>query len=127
MIIAPVIALVFKEPDLGTTGVITLTAFTMFFVAGANVLHLLTMVGGAATAAVIGLQGYQMTRIRVWQDPWLDRLGEGFHTVQGLLALGVGGLLGTGLGESRVFVPNAFNDFIFAEIGQEFGMIGAWS
>jgi cell division protein FtsW len=125
VIIAPVIALVFKEPDLGTTGVITLTAFTMFFLAGANVVHLLAMVGGGATAAVIGLQGYQMTRIRVWQDPWLDRLGEGFHTVQGLLALGVGGLLGTGLGASKVFVPNAFNDFIFAEVGQEFGMVGA--
>ena len=125
VIIAPVIALVFKEPDLGTTGVITLTAFTMFFVAGANVVHLGAMVGGAATAALIGLQGYQMTRIRVWQDPWLDRLGEGFHTVQGLLALGVGGLLGTGLGASKVFVPNAFNDFIFAEVGQEFGMVGA--
>ena len=125
VIIAPVIALVFKEPDLGTTGVITLTAFTMFFLAGANVLHLLAMVSGGATAAIIGLQGYQMTRIRVWQDPWLDRLGEGFHTVQGLLALGVGGLLGTGLGASKVFVPNAFNDFIFAEVGQEFGMVGA--
>jgi cell division protein FtsW len=125
VIIAPVIVLVFKEPDLGTTGVITLTAFTMFFLAGANVVHLLAMVGGGATAAIIGLQGYQMTRIRVWQDPWLDRLGEGFHTVQGLLALGVGGLLGTGLGASKVFVPNAFNDFIFAEVGQEFGMVGA--
>jgi len=125
VIIAPVIALVFKEPDLGTTGVITLTAFTMFFVAGANVVHLVAMVGGAGAVALVGLQGYQMTRIRVWQDPWLDRLGEGFHTVQGLLALGVGGLLGTGLGASKVFVPNAFNDFIFAEVGQEFGMVGA--
>ena len=71
------------------------------------------------------MRGYQMERVRVWLDPWSDRLGDGFHTVQGLLALGVGGLFGTGLGESRVFVPNAFNDFIFAEIGQEFGFLGA--
>jgi len=42
-----------------------------------------------------------------------------------LLALGAGGLTGTGLGDSRVFVPNAFNDFIFAVVGQEFGFIGA--
>jgi cell division protein FtsW len=126
IIVAPVIALVFKEPDLGTTGVITLTAFTMFFVAGANIVHLGVMTGGAVMAMlVVGLRGYQLERLRVWQDPWLDRLGDGFHTVQGLLALGVGGLLGTGLGESKVFVPNAFNDFIFAEVGQEFGMIGA--
>ena len=126
VILAPVAALVFKEPDLGTTMVITLTAFTMFFVAGANLMHLVVMGGGVAMAMItVGLQGYQLQRIRVWQNPWLDRLGEGFHTVQGLLALGIGGLLGTGLGESRVFVPNAFNDFIFAEVGQEFGMIGA--
>jgi len=126
VIIAPVIALVFKEPDLGTTMVIALTAFTMFFVAGANIVHLTVMVGSAAIVMLmVGLRGYQLDRIRIWQNPWLDRLGDGFHTVQGLLALGVGGLFGTGLGESRVFVPNAFNDFIFAEVGQEFGMIGA--
>ncbi len=126
IIVAPVLALVFKEPDLGTTMVITLTAFTMYFVAGANLVHLATMVTGAGLAMItIGLRGYQLDRIRVWQNPWLDRLGDGFHTVQGLLALGIGGLFGTGLGESRVFVPNAFNDFIFAEVGQEFGLIGA--
>ena len=126
VIVAPVLVLVFKEPDLGTTMVITLTAFTMFFVAGANIVHLAVMAGGAAMAMItVGLRGYQLERIRVWQNPWLDRLGDGFHTVQGLLALGIGGLFGTGLGESRVFVPNAFNDFIFAEVGQEFGMVGA--
>ncbi len=126
VIVLPVIFLVFKEPDLGTTMVIGLTAFAMFFVAGANFVHLAVMGSGAAlTMLVIGLQGYQLERIRVWQNPWLDRLGDGFHTIQGLLALGIGGLFGTGLGESRVFVPNAFNDFIFAEVGQEFGMVGA--
>ena len=126
LIVAPIIALVFKEPDLGTTGVITMTVFTMFFVAGANLINFVVMGAGALLAmVVVGLRGYQLDRIRVWQDPWLDRLGEGFHTVQGLLALGVGGILGTGLGASKVFVPNAFNDFIFAEVGQEFGLIGS--
>ncbi len=126
IIAAPIIGLVFKEPDLGTTVVITLTAFTMFFVAGANLIHLAVMGGmGFLAMIVVGLQGYQLERIRVWQDPWLDRLGAGFHTIQGLLALGIGGLFGTGLGESKVFVPNAFNDFIFAEVGQEFGLVGA--
>ncbi len=126
LIVAPIIALVFKEPDLGTTGVLALTAFTMFFVAGANLFHLATMVTGAVTVMiVVGLRGYQLDRIRIWQNPWLDPLGEGFHTVQGLMALGVGGILGTGLGASKVFVPNAFNDFIFAEVGQEFGLLGS--
>lgn len=126
IIVAPILVLVFREPDLGTTGVLTLTAFTMFFVAGANLVHLAAMAGTAMVAIlVVGLRGYQLDRIRIWLDPWLDPLGEGFHTVQGLLALGVGGLFGTGLGASRVFVPNAFNDFIFAEIGQEFGLLGS--
>ncbi|HYH93548.1 MAG TPA: putative peptidoglycan glycosyltransferase FtsW [Candidatus Saccharimonadales bacterium] len=126
VIIAPVIALVFKEPDLGTTTVITLTALTMFFVAGANLAHLAAM-GTAAVglAIVVGLRGYQMERIRTWLDPWSDAQGAGFHTVQGLLALGAGGIFGRGLGQSLVSVPNAFNDFIFAEVGQEFGLIGA--
>jgi cell division protein FtsW len=124
-IVAPIILLVFVEPDLGTTGVITLTAFTMWFIAGANLAHLAVLgVTGFAGLAIF-MQGYQMDRIRIWLDPWSDPLGKGFHTVQGLMALGVGGLVGTGLGESRVFVPNAFNDFIFAEIGQEFGLLGA--
>ena len=107
--------------------VITLTAFTMFFVAGANLdpPRRSWAATGVLAMITVGLQGYQLERIRVWQDPWLDRLGDGFHTIQGLLALGIGGLFGTGLGESKVFVPNAFNDFIFAEVGQEFGMVGA--
>ena len=125
IIVAPIALLVFIEPDLGTTSVITLTALTMFFVAGANLIHLAGLGATAAVGLAVFMQGYQMDRVRVWLDPWSDRLGGGFHTVQGLMALGVGGLFGTGLGESRVFVPNAFNDFIFAEIGQEFGFLGA--
>jgi cell division protein FtsW len=130
IIVVPVIALVFKEPDLGTTSVITLTAFTLFFVAGANSLHLGTMVALAGSAAiVVGLAGYQMDRIRAWLDPWKYAETIGYHTVQGLLALGLGGIFGAGLGESRMagglFVPNAFNDFIFAIIGEEFGLFGA--
>ena len=77
----------------------------------------------------VGLPGYQMDRIRAWLNPWSDPLGAGYHTVQGLLALGLGGIFGAGLGESRMagglFLPNAFNDFIFAIIGEEFGLIGA--
>ena len=130
LIAGPVIALVFKEPDLGTTIVITLTACTMWFVAGGNTFHLGSMVGLAGLAAImVGLAGYQMDRIRAWLDPWKYADSIGYHTVQGLLALGLGGVFGSGLGESRMagglFVPNAFNDFIFAIIGEEFGLVGA--
>jgi cell division protein FtsW len=130
VILAPIVALVFKEPDLGTTMVIALTGLTMFFVAGGNLVHL-AAIGFAAFVALVGvgLRAYQLTRIRTWLDPWSDPLGTGFHTIQGLLALGLGGILGAGLGESRLagglFLPNASNDYIFAIIGEEFGLIGA--
>ena len=130
IIAVPVIALVFKEPDLGTTVVITLTAFTMLFVAGASLWQLGAMGGaGILGVLIVGLKDYQLERIRTFLDPWADPLGSGFHTIQGLLALGLGGILGTGLGESKLagglYLPNAWNDFIFAIIGEEFGFVGA--
>src|SRR5262245_1899661 len=129
IIIAPILVLVFREPDLGTTMVLGLTAFTIFFLAGANVLHLAWMLGVAMIAIVLaGLRGYQLERVRTWLNPWADPLGTGFHTIQGLLALGLGGIMGAGLGESRLagglFLPNASNDYIFAIIGEEFGLVG---
>jgi cell division protein FtsW len=130
LIAAPIVALVFREPDLGTTTVITLTAFTMFFVAGANLAHVGAIVGLVVMGAVAaGLRGYQVERIQCFLDPSSDPLGKCFQTVQGLLALALGGILGAGLGESRLagglFLPNASNDFIFAIIGEEFGLVGA--
>ncbi|HEX7222881.1 MAG TPA: putative lipid II flippase FtsW, partial [Candidatus Limnocylindrales bacterium] len=129
VIVGPVVALVFKEPDLGTTMVIGLTALTMFYLAGANLAHLAAMGMLALSAIVVaGLRGYQIERIQAWLNPWADPMGKGFHTIQGLLALGLGGLLGAGLGESRLagglFLPNASNDYIFAIVGEEFGLIG---
>jgi cell division protein FtsW len=130
VIVGPVVALVFKEPDLGTTMVIGLTSLTMFYLAGANLTHLAAMGMLALSAIVVaGLRGYQIERIQAWLNPWADPMGKGFHTIQGLLALGLGGILGAGLGESRLagglFLPNASNDYIFAIVGEEFGLIGA--
>lgn len=130
LITVPVFALVFKEPDLGTTTVVAATAFTMFFVAGAGLWQFAAMgMLGIVAALVVGLRDYQLQRIRTFLDPWQDPLGAGFHTIQGLLALGLGGILGSGLGESRLagglYLPNAWNDFIFAIIGEEFGFLGA--
>ena len=130
IIVAPIVAMVFKEPDLGTTMVIGLTALTMFFLAGANVVHLAAMgMLGLGAIVAVGLRGYQLERIQAWLNPWAYPDTIGFHTIQGLLALGLGGILGAGLGESRLagglFLPNASNDYIFAIIGEEFGLIGA--
>jgi cell division protein FtsW len=136
VIALPVIGLVFKEPDLGTTIVIGLTAFTMFFVAGASLWQLSALAGAGGLGVLLvlasglsPLKAYQLERIRTFVDPWADPLGTGFHTIQGLLALGLGGVFGSGLGESKLagglYLPNAWNDFIFAIIGEEFGFIGA--
>lgn len=130
IITVPILALVFREPDLGTTMVLGLTAVTMFYLAGANLFHLVAMAVFALFAVVAaGLRGYQIERIQAWLNPWAYPDTIGFHTIQGLLALGLGGILGAGLGESRLagglFLPNASNDYIFAIIGEEFGLIGA--
>jgi cell division protein FtsW len=130
VIFVPIVLLVFREPDLGTTIVISFTGLTMFFAAGASLLHLAAMAVAAIPAVVLfGLRGYQLNRIQAWLDPWRDPLGAGYHTIQGLLALGLGGIVGAGLGESRLAgglsLPNASNDFIFAIIGEEFGLLGA--
>jgi cell division protein FtsW len=129
VIFLPLVALVLKEPDLGTSMVLAVTGITLFVLAGANLVHFgLLVAGGFVGVVMFALHGYQLDRIRAWIDPWADPAGIGFHSVQGLLALGSGGLLGLGLGQSRgaggLFLPNASNDFIFAVIGEEFGLIG---
>jgi len=130
VITIPVVVLVLLEPDLGTASVLAFTAFTVFFLAGANILHLAAMAAAAVPVVFLRfMQDYQMDRITAWLNPWNDMAGLGFHSVQGYYALALGGVLGAGLGESRLagglFLPNAFNDFIFAIIGEEFGLVGA--
>jgi cell division protein FtsW len=129
VIVGPIAALIFKEPDLGTTSVVVVTAFAMLFCAGASLRHFAALAGlGSLVVIAVGLHDYQMARIQAWLDPWADPLGKGFHTIQGLLALGLGGPFGAGLGESRLagglFLPNASNDYIFAIVGEEFGFVG---
>jgi cell division protein FtsW len=84
--------------------------------------------GIAAVAYVVANSPYQLARVQAFLDPWADPQGIGFHTVQGLLALGTGGALGIGLGQSRqpgaLQLPAAQNDFVFAVVGQELGLAG---
>ncbi len=130
VITVPVVVLVLLEPDLGTASILAFTAFTMFYLAGANLLHLVLMAAAAVPAVILMfMRGYQMDRITAWLDPWNSSSDLGFHSIQGFFALALGGVFGAGLGESRLagglFLPNAFNDFIFAIIGEEFGLVGA--
>jgi cell division protein FtsW len=129
-VVAVVCGLILFQPDMGTAVIIVASVFVLMFAAGARMKHL--AVGSAAMATVgFGLMyvaGYRWARFLSFLDPWEDRLGNGWHTVQSLIALGSGGPLGVGLGASRQkwsYVPNAHTDFIFSIIGEELGVVGA--
>jgi cell division protein FtsW len=126
IIVLPFVVLVAREPDLGTTSIIVVIALTLFFVAGANLVHLgMALAAGAAGGAllVFAVGDYALRRIEVFLDPWSDR-DAGYHIIKSLEALGAGGLFGTGLGNDRVLVPQDYNDFVFSIIGQELGFVG---
>lgn len=130
IIVGIVAMLVEVQPDLGTTAIIVAASACVFFVAGANLLHitLLALAGAGAGAALLAhLSGYQLDRIRAFTDPWSNIQGSGWHTAQGLIAVGSGGLFGHGLGnglQKYYWVPNAHTDAIFAIIGEELGFVG---
>ena len=130
IMVAIVAALIAVQPDLGTTAIIVGVSACIFFVGGANLLHIALMcAAGACTAMVVlaHLSGYQLDRIRAFLDPWSDIQGSGWHTAQGLIAVGSGGLFGHGLGnglQKFYWVPNAHTDAIFAIIGEELGFVG---
>lgn len=129
LLVAPGFVLIALEPDLGTAGVYAIVALSVFFMAGANLLYL-TAIGASALAAawlMISATAYQMERVQTFLDPFRDPLGSGYNTVQALLALGLGGITGLGLGESRqkfLYLPAPSTDFIFAIIGEEWGLVG---
>ncbi len=129
VIVVPFLVLIFKSPDLGSTAVLGVTVVVMLFVAGGNPFGILALGGGAVLAAGLFLKDYQLERLQAFENPFDTALTTGFHSVQGLLALGLGGLFGAGLGDRAaaggIILPNAHNDYIFAVIGQEFGFVGA--
>jgi cell division protein FtsW len=133
--LAPVVALVVGlgvlQRDLGTTMILFGSVFILLFAAGARLRYLVvsgTIALGGAAYLIFG-EAYRRTRFfGAFLDPWADPKGSGYQLIQGLIAIGSGGWLGTGLGTSRAkwdFLPNAHSDFIFAVIGEELGLIGA--
>jgi cell division protein FtsW len=124
------IALIMGQPDLGTSLVIGCIGLAMFFIAGANVLHLVVGIGtaGAAFYVFSTTAAYRLDRLKAYTDPFSDPTGLTWHTANNLIALGGGGIFGTGLGASRqkfLWLPNVFTDSIFAVIGEELGLVGA--
>lgn len=121
--------LIIKQPDTGTLGVICLMAMSIFFTAGAQVKHILSLVGAgfAALGLLILIAPYRLARLTVFLNPDHDPSGAGYQVSQALLAVGSGGLFGVGLGQSRQkfnYLPEPVTDSIFAVIGEEFGFIG---
>jgi cell division protein FtsW len=129
LLVAPGFFLIAAEPDLGTAGVYAIVAIGIFFMAGANLLYL-SAIGAAVLASawvMVSATSYQLERVQTFLDPFRDPLGSGYNTIQALLALGLGGLTGLGLGESRqkfLYLPAPSTDFIFAIIGEEWGLVG---
>lgn len=121
--------LVLAEPDMGTASLLAMTAFTMFFAAGAQVMHLVWILAATVPPVILTIiaSPYKRARIFAFIDPWRDAQNTGFHIVQSLLALGSGGLFGMGLGASRAkffYLPEQYTDFIFSVLGEELGLMG---
>ena len=124
--------LVVFEPHLSATVLIFAIGVVLLVVGGIPKRYIFAGAGAAAglgvLAVVTGFIGYVFDRIKYWLDPWADPTGLGFQTIQSLLAIGSGGILGRGIGQSRqkyLWVPEPHNDFIFSIVCEELGLIGA--
>lgn len=130
LILVLLAALVGKEPHLSGALLILGSGAVLMLVGGIHWGWVLGAVGGAASMlyVVLFVIGYNTSRVQMWHNPWLDPQGKGYQLVQSLLAIGSGGLLGVGLGKSRqkfMYLPEEHNDFIFAIVCEELGLIGA--
>lgn len=121
--------LIMLQPDLGTGAVMVFTSVAMIFIAGAQIKHfvVLGLMGLAGFVGLIVSAPYRLQRITSFLDPWSDPLGSGFQIIQSLYAIGPGGFLGLGLGDSRqkyFYLPEPQTDFIFAILSEELGFLG---
>ncbi len=130
LIVGPITLLILKQPDFGSTVMIALILFAMLWAAGARWEHLAGAGGGALVLLAFQAvaKSYRMKRMTTFLDPWSVARGAGFQLVQSFIALGEGGKWGVGLGAGRqkmFYLPEAHTDFVFAVVGEEFGLIGA--
>ncbi len=121
--------LIMLQPDLGTGVVLVLTCMVLIYTAGAKISHFvwLGILGIVGFLFLILSAPYRISRITAFLNPWEDPLGDGFQIIQSLYAIGPGGLLGVGLGESLqkyFYLPEPQTDFIFAVLSEELGFIG---
>ena len=125
------VALIARQPDLGTALLISASGFYVLFLAGLSWRVMAGLfVTGVASAPLLWsmMHDYQRHRIEMLFDPSQDALGKGYHTIQGMIAVGSGGIFGKGyLNGTQThldFLPERTTDFIFAVYSEEFGMVG---
>lgn len=120
--------LMLKQPDFGTLSIILAVSMLVYFVGGGRVKYILALVffGIIALMVMIHFKPYQADRFRCFSNPDYDKKGVCYQVDQSLIAIGSGGLMGRGLGESRqkfMYIPEVSGDFIFAIVAEETGMI----
>lgn len=130
LIFAPV-GLVAMQPDLGTAVLIAIAGALVILMAGLQIRIIVTLVALIGLGAWLGwgfLHDYQRNRVLTFFNPQLDPLGAGYHIIQSQIAIGSGGVFGKGwMNGSQAqldFLPESSTDFIFAVIGEEFGLLG---
>jgi len=130
VIMAVIVALLALQPDYGTLSIIIATALLMYFLSGTPIWHSI-MIGIAilgGLAAAIKYVPYRMSRFTSFINPDFDPMGQGWQIKQSLIAIGSGGILGTGLGMSVQrfgYLPQTMGDSIFASLCEETGFVGA--
>ncbi|MEH6547153.1 MAG: rod shape-determining protein RodA [Sneathiella sp.] len=131
LLVAAPVALVLRQPDLGTALLLIAGAGIVFFVAGVSLWMFAAVVGIAVPTIFFGYQflhEYQQKRILTFLNPENDPLGAGYHILQSKIALGSGGVFGKGLLQGTQshlnYLPEMRTDFIFSMLAEEFGMIG---
>lgn len=131
LILGVISVLMMLEPHLSGTVLILSAGAVLMLVGGINLLWVVgavAFVGFVAFLMFSGVINYGQSRLAMWQNPWLDPRGDGYQLVQSLYAIGSGGLWGVGLGRSQqkfLYLPEEHNDFIFAIVCEELGLIGA--
>ena len=121
--------LILLQPDFGTGMVIVISLIGLLFISGSKlgIFIKLGIVGILGIVGLIVIAPYRLKRITSYLNPWSDPLGSGFQIIQSLYAIGPGGLLGFGLGNSRqkhFYLPEPQTDFIFSILAEEFGFLG---
>lgn len=124
-----IFGLIMLEPDFGTGVVIVMTIIVLLFISGVKINFFIKIgiLGLLGVIILILIAPYRLERIISFINPWTDPLGSGFQIIQSLYAIGPGGLLGLGFGNSiqkHFYLPEPQTDFIFAIISEEFGFLG---